>query len=168
MVEILKTRLPSCEEWDKLAVTAKEDDSLMHWLDIFTWCSDLDPETPFRLVRGGLSVDFLNRDKATYRSANVGFRPVFEVERPDTLGPDGTIISAATLYMDGQPVKVPQKPTWDGDIPNYIPRSRLEFRESLDVPDYQVRAVKVGDVLIVDRVVLKRISWKNLQRLGFC
>ncbi len=64
--------------------------------------------------------------------------------------------------MDSKPVKVPQSPTRNGDIPDYIPGAKLEMREALDDPSYQVQAIKAGDVLIADRVLLKNISWDDI------
>ena len=67
--------------------------------------------------------------------------------------------------MDGKPIKVPGSPFQGGDIPNYIPGAglepgaRLELRHVLDAPDYKVWAIKAGDVLIADRVLLRNISW---------
>ena len=93
---------------------------------------------------------------------HVGFRPAFEVLHPDPLTPDGTIITVGPLYMDGKPVKVPQNPTQNGDVSDYIPGAKLEMREALDDPSYQVKAIKVGDVLVADRVLLKNLSWDDL------
>ena len=76
--------------------------------------------------------------------------------------PDGTIVTAGTLYMNGMPVKVPLDATCNGDIPSYIHGARLELREAVDAPAYQVKAIKVGDILISDRVLLRNISWNDL------
>lgn len=100
--------------------------------------------------------------------AHVGFRPVFDVTGIDTLIPNGALVAAATLYMNGVPVKVPQNPTEDGDVQDYIPGARLEFRPALKDPAYMVQTIKVGDILIADRALLKNISWDDLQRQGFC
>ena len=42
MLEIKKMRLPTCEEYDLLATAAKENNDTMHWLDMFSWCQDVD------------------------------------------------------------------------------------------------------------------------------
>lgn len=70
--------------------------------------------------------------------------------------------------MDGQPVRIPQNPTWDGDIADYAPGAKLEFRPALDDPAYQIQTIRVGSVLIADRVLLKNISWWDLEKQGFC
>lgn len=36
------------------------------------------------------------------------------------------------------------------------------MREALDDPEYQVKAIKAGNVLIADKVLLKNISWDAL------
>ena len=163
MLQIKKMRLPTCEEYDLLATAVKEDNNRMHWNDMLSWCQDVDPNwTSHRAVRGYRSARYGCYYYATLRHAHVGFRPTFKILNPDPLTPDGTIITVGTLYMDGKPVKVPQNPTQDGDIPNYIHGAKLEMREALDDPSYQVQAIKAGDVLIVDRVLLKNISWDDL------
>ena len=164
-----KMRFPTCAEYDSLADTAKEANGIMHWKGIYSWCQDVKPGWPStHAVRGYLSARYWLNYNATSRSAHVGFRPVFEILNSDTLPPDGTIVTVGTLYMAGEPVKVPLNPTWDGDIPDYTPDSKLELREALGDPAYQVNAIRVGDILIVDRVLLKNISWQDLREQGFC
>lgn len=70
--------------------------------------------------------------------------------------------------MDGQPVEVSKNPVWDGDIPNYIPGAKLELREPAPTLEYQIKAVRIGDILIADRVLLANISWNDLREHGFC
>ena len=48
---------------------------------------------------------------------------------------------------------------WNGDIPEFIPDAKLELRPALDDPAYQVRAIKAGNVLIADRVLVASITW---------
>ena len=70
--------------------------------------------------------------------------------------------------MDDQPVKVPVNPTEDGDIPDYIPGAKLKLGAPIQDAAYQVQAIKVGNVLIADRVLLKNISWNDLHMQGIC
>lgn len=49
-------------------------------------------------------------------------------------------------------------PTKYGDVVKYLPGAKLEFRQAIDDADYQIRAIKVGGVLIADRVLLAYIS----------
>lgn len=131
----------------------------MYWKDMFSWCQDTASDCASRrVVRGYFSARAWYDYNATYRGVLVGFRPAFEILAPDPMLSDGAIITVGTLYMDGHPVRTPQNPTCRGDIPDYIPGAELELREALDDADYQVRAIKVGSILIADRVLLKNID----------
>ena len=112
---------------------------------------------------------FVNRKSPkTRRRLIVGFHPAFDSLASDASLPDWTIVTVGTSYMDGQPVKVPKNPVWDGDIPDYIPGVKLELREPAPTPEYQIKAVRVGAILIADRVLLANISWNDLREHGFC
>ena len=168
-------RLPTRKEWDRLADIVDERNDIMHWQNIFSWCEDADSDWAsiraargYCLVRGYRPARHWNYYYATTRHASVGFRPVVEIQAPDILGPDGTIVMVGTLYMDDQPVKVPVNPTEDGDIPDYIPGAKLKLGAPIQDAAYQVQAIKVGNVLIADRVLLKNISWNDLHMQGIC
>lgn len=169
MYQILKIRLPTCTEYDQLADTVKEDNGVMHWKGIYSWCQDADPNwASFRTVRGWVSARSWDYYIASDRYVYVGFRPAFEILDFDPMLSDGTIVTVGTLYMNGQPVKVPQNPVWNGDVPGYIPGTKLELREVLDDADYQVRAIKVGSILIADRVLVKNINWFSVPDACVC
>lgn len=160
MLQIRKMRLPTRAEYDQLADTVKENNSVMHWKGIFSWCQDALRNYPAsRALRGYFSARYWYYNSASSRDAYLGFRPAFEILDSDTMPSDDATVRVGTLYMDGQPVKIPQNPVWNGDIPDYIPDAKLELRETLDDADYQVRAIKVGSILIADRVLLKNITW---------
>lgn len=108
------------------------------------------------------------REDISYINEDVGFRPIFEILGPDILVPDGTILTVGTLYMNGQPLRVPQVPVYSGDIPNYIPGAKLKIENPLEDPAYQIRAIKIGRILAADRVLLKKISWEDLECQRFC
>ena len=97
----------------------------------------------------------------------MGFRPAFELLNPDSLE-NGQRVIAGTLYMNGEPVPVPKNPVYKGDILNYIPGATLEMREALDDPDFQVRAIKAGNVLVCDRNLLRMISSIDIENQDFC
>ena len=168
MVQITKMRLPTNAEWNRLVDVVGEGDNVLHWSNMYSWCQDTDPFYPLkRMVRGRLLARYWGGRSISRRHANVGFRPAFEFSGNRSLA-DGTVTTADTLYMDGSPVKVPVNPTKDGDIPDYIPGAKLEFREAIDDAAYQVKAIKVGNALIADRVLLKNISWGDLHMQGIC
>lgn len=169
MVQVTKMRLPTCEEWDRLVAITSGDDSLMHWNHIFSWCLDvseafLSMPASARAVRGWTSArEWAHFHRSTHNTI-VGFRPAFEFSGADDLA-DGDCVVVGNLCLNGKPVKVPGAPFSGGDIPNYNPgvglepAARLELRHMLDAPDYKVWAIKAGDVLIADRVLLRNISW---------
>ena len=43
-----------------------------------------------------------------------------------------------------------------------------ELREPREDSRYQVEAIKTGSALIADRILLRHISWDDLDKLGFC
>lgn len=163
-------RLPTCAELNYLADVVDEGNDAMHWKDMFFWCQDMGYGfgPAFRVVQGYLSARYWHHYSASRRLVHVGFRPVLDTLAADILGPDGSIITVGTLYMDGQPVKVPTIPDLNGDIPDYIPGAKLELRAPIQDAAYQVKAIKAGNVLIADRVLLKNISWEDLHKQGIC
>lgn len=166
---IKKMRLPVCEEWDRMVDVTGGDDAVMHWQKIFSWCQDMDKDYPSgRTTRGYYSARLWGYDSISYRHANLGFRPAFELLSADSLGPDGTVVIAGTLYMNNSPVMNPTCPTWYGDITDYVPGARLALGPALDDPAYQVRAIRIGRALVADRVLLKNISWNDLHAQEIC
>ena len=162
-------RLPTCEEWDCLADIVDERNDVMHWQGMLSWCEDADPAgASARAVRGRVSARHWDYNDATIRNVGIGFRPVLDALALDTLVPDGATVMIGTLYMDDQPVKVPRNPTEDGDIPDYIPGAKLVMGAPIQDAAYQVQAIKVGNVLIADRVLLKNISLEDLHEQGIC
>ena len=136
---------------------------------MYSWCQDKDLHlASHRAVRGYSSARRWDGYDATTRFIFVGFRPAFDVLDSDILGPDGTVIMAGTLYMNDMPVKVPQNPISIGDIPDYIPGAKLELGAPIQDAAYQVQAIKIGNIMIADRVLLKNISWDDLHKQGFC
>lgn len=163
------SRLPTCQEWDTLLRAVGESDELTHWRNMYSWCQDKDLHlASHRAVRGYPSARYWGDFSATHRYVRVGFRPAFDVLDSDILGPDGTVIMAGTLYMNDMPVKVPQNPISIGDIPDYIPGAKLELGAPIQDAAYQVQAIKIGNIMIADRVLLKNISWDDLHKQGFC
>lgn len=169
MLQIKKMRLPTRTEYDLMVDAAKGGNTFMHWKDIFSWCQDTASDyASHRTVRGYYSARAWYLYNASTQYVTVGFRPAFEILDPDPMLSDGTIVTVGTLYMDGQPVRTPQNPTCRGDIPDYIPGAELELRGTLDDADYQVRAIKVGSILIADRVLVKNINWSSAADACVC
>lgn len=144
--------LPDRELYLRLA----EMDVPMHWRKMYSWVSDVG------LRVGFLRKDFFAESRPCTSSELIGFRPMFP-GRPEI--PDGVLLPAETLCVNDNPIKIPSNPVWDGDIPNFHRGSRIEFREPLKDPKYQIMAYSIGGKLIADRCVLKNISWDDAKEL---
>ena len=158
MVQVKKMRLPLSAEYSHLARLTNGSDDWIHWSGILCWCLDKDPIRPaFHGTRGHASC----RDRAfmpdDVRSEAVGFRPAFEAE---TNILDGQVCVVGTLFMDGEPVRIPVCSKF---AVSYVPGTTLELRPALEGENFQVQAIKVGNVLIADRVLLKNISWNDIR-----
>ena len=140
----------------------------MHWEYMDSWCMNrVQDNLSRRVLRGYSSARSRDFFTATNSGSIVGFRPAFVPLTPDDTG-NGQVVPVATLYMDGKPVLVPRYPAWSGDVQKYRKGAKLEFREPLDDPRYQIQAIKVDGIYIADRNLLCMISWKELtqQRFG--
>ena len=165
MVKIKKVRIPTKKEWLALIAVTDGSDDILHWGNVDSWCQDTDPKNPgCRIIAGREQHDSFGSENVWSRFDDLGFRPAFEVENPDVLGPDGTIVAVGTLLSGGLSTQVPADPTWDGDIPNYVPGTALRFVSPVKDTAYQVQAIKVGNILIADRVLMLRISWLDIAR----
>ena len=166
----LVMRIPTDQEYERLMDVTQEENVIARWEKMFSWVNDTNDRyrmsASTRAARGYFSARNCRNVTAAYQSVFVGFRPVVELTA-DALPPDtqdGEAVIVGTLYMDGVPVLVPQKPTWDGDIADYISGAKLEMRPALENPAYQVTAIRVGNVLVADRNLLKFISYNDLER----
>ena len=65
-------------------------------------------------------------------------------------------------------LRVPSNPICMGDILEYAPEGTLKFMPPVENPDYQIRAIKIGGILIADRNLVFLISWDDLDKQGFC
>lgn len=163
-------RIPTDQEWDLLMDITHEDDTLSHWKDMFSWVNDKDNKhglpASYRAVRGCHSARYWNSYHASTQYVVVGFRPAFDLSSgalPSDIQ-DGKPVVIGTLYMDGVPVRVPQDPTYVGDIADFVPGAKLVMGPALDDPAYQVTAIKVADgVFVADRALLKNISYEDIE-----
>lgn len=167
-IRINAARLPTIAEWDQAVKVVKSKNSILHWNNILSWCQDTDSNCPtFRSARGGCYPSDHCHPYYAHRDGRVGLRPVFDGQEFGNI-PDGSVFPAvATLFMNGRPVKVPTTPSEGGDIPLWVPGAILEFKTALDIPSYQISAIKVGNILVADRVLLTNISWNDLREHGF-
>ena len=98
-------------------------------------------------------------------SRMIGFRPAFPLPHQNLK--DGDRIPVATLYMNDEPVRIADDPTWDGDIADYIAGAKLEFRGPVQNSLFDIMAIKAGNAMIADRVILQNVSWADLEKQGF-
>lgn len=163
----MMARLPSCQEWNTLMDVVGKSRDAAHWAGAFSWGQDADPcFPPNRVILGCYTPRYFSSRNTSYQHKVLGFRPVFDAL--DHAVPDGAVVRIGTLYMDGQPVKIPEHPAWDGDIADYVTGARLEIQEALGESAYQIQAIKAGGALISDRVLIRNVSWADLEANGFC
>ena len=156
-------------EWDSLLDDLGEDDGLLHWNQMFFWGQETDKQfSAYHANRRYYSARYWHITTASYRSVGLGFRPVLEPLDPDTLtsDKDGKVIRLGSLYMDGKALPNPKHPTWNGDIPDYIDGAELRIGDSAQDPDHQIRWIQWRGILVSDRVLLKRVSWNDLNVQG--
>lgn len=168
MNNTIQFRIPTTEEWDHLMDITHENNNIAHWKDMSSWVHDeaYEQQHPScRASRGYFSARYWLSPTASNRRVYLGFRPAFEGLNTDSLttAENGTVV-IGTLYMDGTPVRVPKNPVRRGDIEDYIPGATLTFGPALKDPAYQVTAIKVGSTYIADRVLLKNISYEDVEK----
>ena len=171
-------RIVTNTEYDRLMDVTREDNALSHWHNMRSWVNDTDNryglEWYERVIRGYYSARSWGFRDAPYQDVTVGFRPAFDLDA-ETLPSDiqdGELVIIGTLYM-GSNVWVTKTHTFYGDIKSYIPGHKLEMRPALDDPNYQVKAIRVGNVLVADRNLLMNgsyahLAWALNMKPGWC
>lgn len=102
----MMARLPSCQEWNTLMDVVGKSRDAAHWAGAFSWGQDADPcFPPNRVILGCYTPRYFSSRNTSYQHKVLGFRPVFDAL--DHAVPDGAVVRIGTLYMDGQPVKIP-------------------------------------------------------------
>ena len=90
--------VPQSNEWDTML--NKNSGYIQNWNGMYSWGQDtVSVDESDRAVRGYISARFWNFSYASYSYPIVGFRPVLEVPKPDTLGSDG--LKVVTLDLGG-------------------------------------------------------------------
>jgi len=70
------------------------------------------------------------------------------------------------LYMGEEALRTPQNPHDFGDIPSYVKGEELSIRAAVDDAITWVKPDGIN-LLVADRVLLKNISWDDLNNAGF-
>ena len=93
-----KRGVPQSNEWDTML--NKNSGYIQNWNGMYSWGQDTaSVNASDRALRGCISARFWNFSYASYSYPIVGFRPVLEVPKPDTLGSDG--LKVVTLDLGG-------------------------------------------------------------------
>ena len=93
-----KRGVPQSNEWDTML--NKNSGYIQNWDGRISWGQDtFSDNASLRANRGYLSARGWYGDSSSYRGVGLGFRPVLEVLKPDTLGPDG--LKVVTLDLGG-------------------------------------------------------------------
>lgn len=131
-------------------------------------------------LEGTVQPDYgLNQEESREAHSDfIGYRPVIVPLNRDTLEPefsfflgreDGDIFCFGALYMDGVPVHNPRDPFRDsvsGEIPDYIPGTKLHIGSTSANYKNHITWVKTGNKLVASCNLLKNISWSDLDRMG--
>ena len=89
---------PSNNEWDR--ILDKNSGYIQNWNKMYSWGQDTSSAAEsFRAYRGYNSARFWYYTSSSFRNVYLGFRPVLEVPKPDTLGTDG--LKVVTLDLNG-------------------------------------------------------------------
>ena len=90
--------MPQSNEWDTML--NKDSGYIQNWNGMFSWGQDVSSDGALlRAVRGNHSARFWGYFSSSGRNVSLGFRPVLEVPKPDTLGSDG--LKVVTLDLGG-------------------------------------------------------------------
>ncbi|MBT9771144.1 hypothetical protein GPK74_14600 [Coprococcus catus] len=90
--------MPKSNEWDTML--NKDSGYIQNWNGMFSWGQDVSSDGALlRAVRGNYSARFWGYFSSSGRNVSLGFRPVLEVPKPDTLGSDG--LKVVTLDLGG-------------------------------------------------------------------
>ena len=66
-------------EWDKLMDEYNEDNELLHYKDMYSWCQETDSDYPsYRSVRGYSTARYCDGYTSSVTASNVGWRPALE------------------------------------------------------------------------------------------
>ena len=150
-----------------LSVTGGRDE-LSHHKGIGSWSRE-------KSIQSGSHDIAHSSDVSAEHSSSGGYRPVIIPLDPETLEPrpsyllghaDGDLFRMGTLYMSGVPQENPKTPVPSGDIPDYIPGSDLQIGDSSSALSQRITWIKVGNALVSDRILMKNISWSDLDRQG--
>jgi len=160
----MKMHIMSPTEWERLKCLADCDDDRMHWKEIMTWLSiKKQMEDGCKPTAGSWG----GKESKSWRPQNrraffIGFRPTIVNDALPACSSRGQPIVIGTLYMDEEPVRVPQWPWQSGDIAHYKPGASLRMGPALDDPLYMVQGIQDDKKVYADRCLLVNISYNDI------
>ena len=109
-------------EWDATLDETGENNDLWKWAEIYFWGTDVSTnEASLRAVRGYHSARGWSFNNATYRYANVGFRPALEILPSDAPIPN--------INLDGIDFQLSSLPGGEGFCPILQPIQKDIFKD---------------------------------------
>lgn len=177
--------IPTIAEYNRLCKAAKDDDSIMHWDDLYSWVDKADSTLPFSsqfIVCGRYGSNFQTEYNAKIEPF-VALRPAFQCLTPEEL-PDlnyGDTIIVGTLYMNTTTkkgsktpskrqvdiVRVPQEYKAD-NVARYYENTTLTLREAADEPNSAIWGIYISNnTFIADRPILKNITPQEFEDATF-
>lgn len=158
-------------DWDRIIIFLDGSDERFHWKGIASWCIEPD------VCRGETLYGCGGAHQPGVKSETIGFRPVLTPLDPETMAPDrnawsgiedGEIITFGSLYMGGKAVSVRKEFTNEPVLTAYVPGTRLTVGDSVPDPQKQIGFIKFKGEFWANQNLLNCISWRDLQRQGFC
>lgn len=138
-------------EWDKALDETSEDDDLWHWVNMYSWGTDvLARETSLCVTRGYYTARRRCEQFTTYRSTGTGFRPVLEPIPSDSPTPN--------INLDGTDFRLSSIPGGDGYCPILQPVNRKSFEDISDGQQLKMYTLMEGGHPIHFEAAIKDVS----------
>ena len=167
-----KARVPFYHEWSQLCHITKNDNSKIHWQNMFFWCQDESPDwkrpaiQSYAMIRGGYAAKYHSSEKIDTVRPGIGFRPAFELKENIDI-PEGIAFPIAMLYIDNNALP---EPTCPEAIKDYIAAHsnnpyrppNLIFQAPTGNFLNHIHAIRIGNVAIATHTLLKNISFEHL------
>lgn len=162
-------RFPIFSEYERLCRIVDNKNEAMHWDGNFSVI--LANVSPKRFeARGYASCLFGSGTSANphYRGEHTGFRPAFICANHEEIPEDikrGDVIVIGTLYVNGEPVRVPQE--YDAETVHMVndPISEMRLGPALDEPDYTIWGIYIERAtFIADRPILRNMTIDEIEK----
>lgn len=158
--------------WDA-ALNACKENRFDHAQYIWSWCQEHPDKQPTAcVIRGGAGQEAWDGRYQAFRSQDIGFRPVLWLASSPGLDeslfanrPNGTIVRALTMLLDGEPVQVSRDST---RAPKMYPfPAKIDFTDQITDARYLIPWYIFNGFGMASKVLLPHISWLNLRDQSF-